>query len=79
MVLPYIPDDCEPIDDIEALMAGEKDPLIIIHPGAQSVPVSLTYVNYDSRIDNETDSRSSLPQLPCCWQRSMGHPWEAMP
>lgn len=40
MVLPFIPEDCELIDDIEPLMAGEQDPLIIVHPGAQSVPVS---------------------------------------
>jgi len=39
MVLPFIPEDYEPTDDIEPLMAGEKDPLIIVHPGAQSVPI----------------------------------------
>lgn len=42
MVLPFIPEDYEPIDDIEPLMSGEKDPLIIDPPGAQSMPVSLT-------------------------------------
>jgi hypothetical protein len=40
MLLPFIPEDCEVIDDIEPLMTREKDPLIIVHPGAQSVPVS---------------------------------------
>jgi hypothetical protein len=39
MILPFIPEDSEIIDDIEPLMAGEKDPLIIVHSGAQSVPV----------------------------------------
>jgi len=40
MVLPFTPEDYEPIDGIKPLMSGEKDPLIIFHPGAQLVPVS---------------------------------------
>jgi hypothetical protein len=40
MVLPFIPEDFEPIDDIEPLMMGDKDPLINANPEAHSVPVS---------------------------------------
>lgn len=40
MVLPFIPEDSELIDDIEPLMAGEKNPLIVADLGARAVPVS---------------------------------------
>jgi hypothetical protein len=41
MVLPFIPEDSELIGDIEPLMAGEKEFLIAVYPGPQTVPVSL--------------------------------------
>jgi hypothetical protein len=41
MVLPFIPEDYQTIEDIGQLIVGEKDPLIIFHTGVQSVPVSL--------------------------------------
>jgi hypothetical protein len=40
-MLPFIPEDSELIDDIEPLMTREKERLIAVYPGPQTVPVSL--------------------------------------
>lgn len=40
-MLPFVPEDSELIDDIEPLMAGEKEGLIAVYWGPQTVPVSL--------------------------------------
>jgi hypothetical protein len=41
MVLPFIPEDSELIDDIEPFTARGKERLIVVYSGSQTVPVSL--------------------------------------